>query len=89
MRDLVGLPADIAGDSARGVISLGDGREHRMIERRVADLGLLGEQVAGFPEERSLRIQHGPDHPGVKVSEVDGGVFAQELPPVRGSSADH
>ena len=89
MRDLVGLPADIAGDSAGSVISLGDGREHGVIQRRVADLGLLGEQVAGFPEERSLRIQHGSDHPGVEVSEVRVGVFAQELPPVSGSSADH
>ncbi len=89
MRDLVRFPADIAGDSARGVIPLGDGREHRMVQRRVADLGLLGEQVAGFPEERGLRIEHAPDHPGVKVSEVGRGVFAPELAPVSGSSADH
>jgi hypothetical protein len=51
--------------------------------RRVADLGFVGEQVAGFPEERGLRIQHRPDYPGVKVSEVGGGVFAQE--PGRGT----
>jgi hypothetical protein len=60
-----------------------------VIERWVADLGLLGEQIAGFPEERGLRIQHGPDDPGVKVSEIDGGVFAQELPSVSGCPADH
>ena len=50
MRYLVGFPAYIAGDPAGGVVSLGDGGERRMIQRRVADLGLLGEQVPGFPE---------------------------------------
>jgi hypothetical protein len=50
MRYLVGLPPDIAGDSAGCVISFGDGGEHRMIQRRIANLGFLGEKVAGFPE---------------------------------------
>jgi len=50
MSDLVGLPADIAGDSAGGGVPLGDGGEHRVVQRRVADLRLLGEQVADFPE---------------------------------------
>src|SRR6185312_13999691 len=77
-------PADIAGDPAGGVVSLGDGGEHRMIKRRVADLGFLGEEVPGFPEQRGLRVQHRPDHPRVEVGEVRGGVSAQEFPPVGG-----
>ena len=87
MRYLVGFPADVAGDPARGVVSLGDGGQHRMVQRRVAYLGLLGQQVTGFPEERGLRIQYGPDHPRIKVVKVRGGVFPYEFPPVRGSSA--
>src|SRR4029077_9994506 len=89
MRYFVGFPAYIAGNPAGGVVSLGYGGEHRMIQRRVADLGLLGEQVPGFPEERGLRVQHRPDHPCIEVGEVCGGVFAQEFPSVCGSSAYH
>ena len=87
MRYLVGFPANIAGDPARGVVSLGDGGQHRMVQRRVAYLGLLGQQVTGFPEERGLRIQHGPGHPRIKVVKVRGGVFPYQFPPVRGRSA--
>jgi hypothetical protein len=89
MRYLVGFPANVAGDPAGGVVSLGDGGQHRMVQRRVAYLGLLGQQVTGFPEERSLRIQNGPDHPRIKIGKVCGGVFSYQFPPVRGRSAYH
>src|SRR6202000_2738907 len=67
---LVGLPADVTRDAAARRVALGDGGEHGMIKRRVADLGLLHEQVPGLTEQRSLRVQHGPDHPGVEVAQV-------------------
>jgi hypothetical protein len=60
-----------------------------MVQRRVADLGVLGEEIPGFPEKRSLRIEHRPDHPCVKIGEVRGGVFAYKLASVSGGPADH
>ena len=60
-----------------------------MVQRRVADLGLLGEQVAGFPEQRSLRVQHGPDHPGVEVGQARRGVSPHQLPAVGRRATDH
>jgi hypothetical protein len=41
-----------------------------MVQRRVAYLGFLGQQVTGFPEERGLRIKNGPDHPRIKIFNV-------------------
>jgi len=46
MSYLVGFSADIVGDTAAGRVLLGDSGEYRMIERRIADLGLFHQQVA-------------------------------------------
>src|SRR5690349_14831993 len=86
MRYLVGLPADIAGDSAGRGVSLGYSGEHRMVERRIADLGLLGEERADCPEKRGLLVEHCPGHPCVKVSKARGCGLADEFALVGGGS---
>jgi hypothetical protein len=46
---LVGLPTDVAGDTAAGRVTLGDGGEDGVVKRRVTDLGLFDEQPSRPP----------------------------------------
>ncbi len=87
--ELVGSPAGVAGDAAVGPVAAGDGGQHGMVDRRAADIGLLGEQVARLAEQRHLRVQHGARHPRVEVTGPRGYVAADEFPPVGGGTADN
>jgi hypothetical protein len=65
-----------------------------MLSRRVphgswplTEVGLVRQQEAGFPEERKLRVEHGPQHPWIEVSERGGGVARDKLTAVRRRSA--
>jgi hypothetical protein len=59
-----------------------------MIQRRVTDFGLLGQQVSRLAKQRTLRIQHGPDDPWVEVREAGRGVEGHKLTPVSRGTAD-
>ena len=68
MADVRGLAPDVVGDPAPRVPAGRDGAEHGVVERGVADLGLLGQQVAGLAEERYL----GPDEWAALAEEREG-----------------
>ncbi|GAB3994055.1 hypothetical protein GCM10029992_07400 [Glycomyces albus] len=46
--DIAGLAADIGGDAAAGGVARGHGGEHGVVQPRIADVGLLAQQVASL-----------------------------------------
>ncbi len=86
--DVGGLPADVARDAAAGVGTAGDSGEHRVVHRRIADAGLLVEQVAGLPEQRAARVEDRAQHPVVEVAGTGGDVVVDEPAIGRGAADD-
>jgi hypothetical protein len=64
------------------------GTEHGMIQRRVTDFGLLGQEISRFSKQRTLRVEHRPDDPWVEVREAGRGVEGHQLTPVSRGTAD-
>jgi len=60
-----------------------------MVERRIADIRLLGEQVPRLSKQRTVRVEHRAHHPGVEVGRGGRGIVADELPAVGGRAADN
>jgi hypothetical protein len=82
-----GLAFEVTGDAAARGVSLGNRREHRMVERGVMDVGFLGKDVAGLAEQRSAWVEDGAAHPPIKVAGIRWGVVLNELPAIRRGSA--
>ena len=86
----IGRPAtDVVGDATASGISLRDRRQDRVVERRVSDVRLFGEEITRFSKERHMRAEYGTPDPGVEVAQALRDVIANELTTVRRSAADH
>lgn len=51
--EIAGLAAEIGGNAATAGVSRRDRAEHRVVEARVVQLGLLAQQHPSFPEQRA------------------------------------
>jgi hypothetical protein len=89
VRNLDGLPPDVAGDASPGSGALGDSRQNRVIEGGVPDVGLGGQQVPRFPEERAQRRKHRPADPVVEFRHSGRRRVGKKLPPVSGRPAEY
>lgn len=78
---------DVGGDAAAGAVALGDGRQHRVVERGLAERRILGKEVSGLAEQRADGVQHGPNNPVVEVVCVGRHVVLDILAAVSGSAA--
>ncbi|WP_334648752.1 hypothetical protein [Streptomyces scabiei] len=88
MRDVDGLTADVSRDAATRRVALRHGGEDRVIERRVPDVGLLGEQITRLTEKGAERREDGTADPVVEGGQALGNVVRQELAAIRGRTAD-
>ena len=87
VRDVGRLTADVVRDAAPRLVPRGDRGQHRVVERRVADVRLLREQVPCLAEQRAIRVEHRAHHPGVEVVRARRGIVTDELPAVRRRAA--
>ena len=88
VRDVGRLAADVAGDAAPRLVPGGDRGQDRVIERRIADVRLLGEEVPCLAEQRAIGVEHRAHHPVAEVIRARRGVVTDELPAVRRRAAD-
>ena len=77
-----GLALQVAGNAAAAGVAVGDRREHRVVERGVAHVGFLGEDVTRLTEQRPAGIEYRPAHPRVEIAGAGRDVVLGELPAV-------
>lgn len=87
MSRVTGFAPEEGRDAAPMRVAGGDGGQDGVVEARIPQIGFVGEQIAGLPEKRAGRGQHGPDHPGVEVVRTGRGVVTGELAAVRRGAA--
>ena len=88
VRDVGRLTADVAGDAAPRLVTGGDRGQDRMVERRIPDVRLLGEEVPCLAEQRAVGVEHRPHDPVVEVIRAGRSIVADELPTVGRRAAD-
>jgi hypothetical protein len=86
--EVAGLAAEAGGDATAARVTRRDRRQDGVVEAGVAQLGLVGEEVARLAGDRAGRGEDRPHHPVVEVVRVRRGVIASELPAVGGGAAD-
>jgi hypothetical protein len=69
-----------ASEHRRRSRAAGNRRQHRAVQRRIAQVRLLAEQVTRLPEQRRRRVEDGSDDPVVEIVRRAGRVAADEIP---------
>ncbi len=78
-----------AGNTPAGVVSLGNGREHAVIESGIAQVGFFREQEPRLAEQRAPRVEHVAQDPRTEVVHVGRCVPEHELAAIGRRAADH